>query len=274
MKPEQMQNQQQTQQAPQADIPTDDVRRLAEIVAGSEGRLSAHVWRSATAGNRGGWMVSRALMFPLTLRMLPSMRALQDIQPQMAEALAPVGTLPQWIAAFVLKLERLRAKEAGLTREALTEEAASIAAEQRTVRANFIFLLGGHVEDEFEEAEHSHEIQEGRLENTARQDINAAISQMTRVGEGLAALNPGAYTLTSGDEPERVTGTYVTVSAFELLGVDPLLGRNFAEILRTVWPEPFASQAIGIFRRTLEADPEIAVVASVSKEHLPVHFDA
>ena len=30
--------------------------------------------------------------------------------------------------------------------EALTEEAASIAAEQRTVRANFIFLLGGHVE--------------------------------------------------------------------------------------------------------------------------------
>ena len=90
---------------------------------------------------------------------------------------------------IVLKLERLRAKEAGLTREALTEEAASIAAEQRTVRANFIFLLGGHVEDEFEEAEHSHEIQEGRLENTARKDINAAISQMTRVGEGLAALN-------------------------------------------------------------------------------------
>jgi hypothetical protein len=93
---------------------------------------------------------------------------------------------------IVLKLERLRAKEAGLTLEALTEEAASIAAEQRTVRANFIFLLGGHVEDEFEEAEHSHEIQEGRLENTARQDINAAISQMTRVGEGLAALNVAA----------------------------------------------------------------------------------
>lgn len=93
---------------------------------------------------------------------------------------------------IVLKLERLRAKEAGLTREALTEEAASIAAEQRTVRANFIFLLGGHVEDEFEEAEHSHEIQEGRLENTARKDINAAISQMTRVGEGLAALNVAA----------------------------------------------------------------------------------
>ena len=93
---------------------------------------------------------------------------------------------------IVVKLERLRAKEAGLTREALTEEAASIAAEQRTVRANFIFLLGGHVEDEFEEAEHSHEIQEGRLENTARKDINAAISQMTRVGEGLAALDVAA----------------------------------------------------------------------------------
>lgn len=93
---------------------------------------------------------------------------------------------------IVLKLERLRAREAALTGETLTEEAASIAAEQRTVRANFIFLLGGHVEDEFEEAEHSHEIQEGRLENTARKDINAAISQMTRVGEGLAALDVAA----------------------------------------------------------------------------------
>ena len=90
---------------------------------------------------------------------------------------------------IVLKLERLRARETSLPRHALVEETAAIAAEQRTVRANFIFLLGGHVEDEFEEAEHSHEIQEGRLENTARKDINDAIAEMTRVGEGLAALD-------------------------------------------------------------------------------------
>lgn len=93
---------------------------------------------------------------------------------------------------IVLKLERLRAKEGSLARAALVEEAQSLAAEQRTVRANFVFLLGGHVEDEEVEAEQSHEIQEGRLENTARKDINAAVSHMTRAEQGLAAANTGA----------------------------------------------------------------------------------
>lgn len=34
-------------------------------------------------------------------------------------------------------------------------------------------------------------------------------------------------------------------------GIEPLLGRDFAEILRIIWPEPFASEAIGRFRHTL-----------------------
>ena len=92
----------------------------------------------------------------------------------------------------VQKIERLRAREATTAREAVVEEAAAIAAEQRSVRANFIFLLGGHVEDEEEEAEQSHEIQEGRLENTARRDINSAISLMTRAEQGLVGVNTGA----------------------------------------------------------------------------------
>ena len=33
--------------------------------------------------------------------------------------------------------------------------------------------------------------------------------------------------------------------------VKPLIGRDFAEILRSIWPEPFASEAIAIFRHTL-----------------------
>ena len=33
--------------------------------------------------------------------------------------------------------------------------------------------------------------------------------------------------------------------------VRPLLGRDFAEVLRIVWPEPFVSEAIGHFRHTL-----------------------
>jgi hypothetical protein len=93
---------------------------------------------------------------------------------------------------IVLKIERLRAREAGMPRDALREEIETVAAEQRAVRANFIFLMGGHVEDEEEEAEQSHEIQEGRLENRARRDISAAVRHMTLAERGLAALSTSA----------------------------------------------------------------------------------
>ncbi len=78
-----------------------------------------------------------------------------------------------------------------LTRERVTAEAADIAAEQRAVRANFVFLLGGHVEDEEVEAEQATEISEGRLQNTARRDVNAAIREMTRAEHGLVAVDTG-----------------------------------------------------------------------------------
>ncbi len=90
---------------------------------------------------------------------------------------------------IVLKIQRLRAREQSLTRDALQEQAAAIAAEQRAVRANFVFLMGGHVEDEEEEAEQSHEIQEGRLENTARREIFTAISHMGLAEQGLVAVD-------------------------------------------------------------------------------------
>jgi hypothetical protein len=93
---------------------------------------------------------------------------------------------------IVLKIERLRARERGMARDALREEFENLAAEQRAVRANFIFLMGGHVEDEEEEAEQSHEIQEGRLENRARRDISAAVGHMTLAERGLAAFSSTA----------------------------------------------------------------------------------
>ena len=90
---------------------------------------------------------------------------------------------------IVLKLERLRARERTLDRATLEQEVANLAAEQRAVRANFIFLTGGTVEDEEEEAEHSHEIQEGRLENSARREIGRAIQYMTRAEQAMGAVN-------------------------------------------------------------------------------------
>jgi signal transduction histidine kinase len=35
-------------------------------------------------------------------------------------------------------------------------------------------------------------------------------------------------------------------------GVEPLIGRDLAEVLRTLWPEPFATEALGRFRHTLD----------------------
>ena len=58
--------------------------------------------------------------------------------------------------------------------------------------ANFVFLMGGHVEDEEEEAAQSNEIQEGRLENSARREINTAIRFMSQAEQALAAVDTGA----------------------------------------------------------------------------------
>jgi len=42
-------------------IPAATIEQVAEIVASAGKRLSTHTWRSATAGNLGGWQVARAL---------------------------------------------------------------------------------------------------------------------------------------------------------------------------------------------------------------------
>ena len=94
-------------------------------------------------------------------------------------------------AMIVLKIERLREREKSLARDALVDAAGTIAAEQRAVRANFIFLLGGEIQEEEEEAAHEHEVAEGRLANQARREITNAISLMGRVEKALGAVSTG-----------------------------------------------------------------------------------
>jgi anaerobic selenocysteine-containing dehydrogenase len=43
--------------------PADRIEKVAEGIAAAGSRFAAHVWRNATAGNRGGWQVARALFF-------------------------------------------------------------------------------------------------------------------------------------------------------------------------------------------------------------------
>ena len=49
--------------------------------------------------------------------------------------------------------------------------------------------------------------------------------------------------------------------------VRPLLGRDFAEVLRILWPEPFASEAIALFRHTLETGEPYRAPATVERRH-------
>jgi hypothetical protein len=90
---------------------------------------------------------------------------------------------------IVLKIERLRARESSMSKAAVQEAASSIEAEQRAVRVNFVFLLGGGVEDEEQEAETSTDILEGRFENKARQEILNATRLMSRAEQALAAAS-------------------------------------------------------------------------------------
>ena len=68
------------------------------------------------------------------------------------------------------------------------EETRMIGMEQRMVRAEVVFLSGGEVQDEVEEAAHSHELAEGRLENRGRAEMVRALNFMSRAE---AQLNDG-----------------------------------------------------------------------------------
>jgi len=68
------------------------------------------------------------------------------------------------------------------------EQTRMIGMEQRMVRAEVVFLGGGEVEDELEEAAKSDELTEGRLQNTGRAEMLRAINAMSRAE---AQLNDG-----------------------------------------------------------------------------------
>ena len=92
----------------------------------------------------------------------------------------------------VLKIQRLRARERGMAAAALAGAAEAIAAEQRAVRANFIFLMGGQVQDDSVEIAPSSPTDEPRLQNTTHQEISTAIAHMTRAEAALAVPDTAA----------------------------------------------------------------------------------
>lgn len=75
---------------------------------------------------------------------------------------------------------------------------------------------------------------------------------------------------------ENPFGVYVVDADFRLALVSrgsqrvfsqvrPLIGRDFAEVLRCIWPEPFAAEAIGRFQHTLRTGEPFVALSTVER---------
>jgi hypothetical protein len=98
------------------------------------------------------------------------------------------------LSALIAKTERTHAAKPRLSAETFANQTAGLAVEQRMVRSETLFLMGAHgeVEDEEEEAEHSNEIQEGRLENRGQADLRLATRLMSAAERSLLTADTGA----------------------------------------------------------------------------------
>src|SRR6185503_7084807 len=87
----------------------------------------------------------------------------------------------------------------------VAEAALGLAVEQRMIRAEFVFMLGGEVEDEEVEAEQSSELQSGRLQNRGQRDLRAAT----------VAMSQAEKLLTGASTREALTAERAAVAALQ-----------------------------------------------------------
>jgi hypothetical protein len=104
---------------------------------------------------------------------------------------------------IIVKTEQLHAKRSTLSSDALADEAMGLSAMQRSVRAQFVFMLGGELEDveaeaaataatelhEENEAAGEQDLLAGRMQNRGRQDVLIAIRKMSEAATSLAVAD-------------------------------------------------------------------------------------
>ncbi|HEV2690755.1 MAG TPA: ABC transporter permease, partial [Bryobacteraceae bacterium] len=76
--------------------------------------------------------------------------------------------------------------------------------------------------------------------------------------EDMAGYSGVSFTMTGGDEPERMNGEYVSASYFPLLRVSPVIGRTFlASEDEVPMRDPVVILSEGLWKRRFGADPGI-----------------
>ena len=106
---------------------------------------------------------------------------------------------------LIVKTERLEQKRASMATADFTDAALNLAVEQRMIRAELVFMLGGAIEDEDVEAEQSSELLAGRLQNRGQRDLRAAT----------VAMSQAEKQLTSGSTREALTAERAAVAALQ-----------------------------------------------------------
>jgi putative ABC transport system permease protein len=83
------------------------------------------------------------------------------------------------------------------------------------------------------------------------------LRSQTQVFEGLGAFGDMSMNLTGEGEPERLEGQVVTANIFDLLGVQPVLGRTFAPQEDQVGQEHVVVLSHALWKRRFNRDPNI-----------------
>lgn len=185
---------------------------------------------------------------------------------------------------IISKTERLIAKRATLSAEAFADEAAQIAVEQRRVRAEFVFMMGGELADEpgpesdmtmldeHEEAEGEADILDGRGANLGRIALVRAVRAMSNASTLLIQTNVAdalSREKTALTELERAfSHTRIILRALNVQERLDLTRRMTGPLLETgrlvsPLPEPVEAQRTVTLRRAL------AEVASLSAQSGP-----
>jgi putative ABC transport system permease protein len=83
------------------------------------------------------------------------------------------------------------------------------------------------------------------------------IRDRNQVFEHVAALNMSTEFLRSGDEPERLRGSYVSAELFAVLGVNPLIGRTFSSEEERTGSGNLIVLSHDLWQRRFNSDPNI-----------------